>query len=391
MSDLKSFIVGLILLAGLFLPLTNSQHPNIFDNDQVDRLFEMNKCFQGGQIPCRFIPDVGNRYGYPLFNYYAPLPYYGGEVFYILTGSFTLAGRMMLVTVFLGTYFWGFILLRKRWGNVAGFLLSLIYTFFSYYLVVFLIKGTIDEMWTLMLLPTLFWSLLRLKNSTTIFNLLMVAFSSFLLIISHNLGTFLFVPLYLLFSTILLVSKKDLRFFKLAYFSLILGLLTAAFYWLPMLAEREVVNWNDQIKHSIVDFIPVYSEGTNFNKIPPRYEIVTGESEIVNYQAGMNRISFIATAKTHSIIRLSVYYFPLWQVMVDGKEVKIDYKNNLGLITFILGQGTHQVEATLLESPVRMLANLMTVVGFLITVILLLSQFPKTRKWIFYYIHSFNR
>lgn len=387
----KSFFLGLVLLAAFFLPLASFHRPAFFDSDQVNRLFEMNKCFQAGQIPCRWIPDVGDMYGYPLFNYYAPLPYYFGEFFYILTGSFTFTGRIMFFAVFLGTYFFGFILLKKAFGNVAGFILSLIYTFFSYYLVTLLIKGTIDEMWTLMLVPVLFWSILRLKKSKRIFDLLIVSLSSFLMLISHNLGTFLLIPAFILFSAILLVRKKDLKFLKFAAFSLILGLLLAAFYWLPMLVEREVVGWNDQIKHSIVDFVPVYSVGGNIKKIPPKYEVLTGETEISEYREGTDWISFTASTKTHSIIRMSAYYFPLWKIMVDGKEVKIDYKNNSGFITFILGEGNHRVQANLLETPVRMLANFMTVAGLFIAVLLLLTQFPKSRKWIFYYIRSFNK
>lgn len=390
MSGFRSFLLGLFFLAIFSLLLVGSQYPAFFDNDQVDRLFEMNKCFQAGQIPCRWIPDVGNVYGYPLFNYYAPLPYYFGEFFYVLTNSLTFAARIMFTMMFLGTYFFGFILAKKVFGNKGAFIASIIYTLFSYFFVTYLIRGPIDELWAFMFIPVLLWSLLRLMESRGVVNLLIVSLSVFLLLISHNLGTFLLVPLFILSSIILWLSNKDPIFLKAAPLSLVLGLLLAAFYWLPMVTEREVDDWGDQIKYSIVDFTPLY-QVVEDSKIPPRYEVLTGETKISDYQKNKSWISFTANSETHSIIRLSMYYFPAWKVMVDGKEVKIDYKNNSGLITFILGQGSHKVQANLEKTPIKILADFMSIIGLFMTVILLLTQFPKTRKWIFYYIHSFNK
>ena len=58
----------------LFVPGYFSHH----DNLQVIRIFEMRKCFADLQIPCRWVPDMGYGNGYPLFNFYGPLPYYIG-------------------------------------------------------------------------------------------------------------------------------------------------------------------------------------------------------------------------------------------------------------------------------------------------------------------------
>src|SRR3990167_11102036 len=65
----------------LFLPGYFSHH----DDLQVMRVFEMRKCLEDLQIPCRWVPDMGYGNGYPLFNYYNPLPYYiGGALSFFL-------------------------------------------------------------------------------------------------------------------------------------------------------------------------------------------------------------------------------------------------------------------------------------------------------------------
>ena len=44
---------------------------NIQDDMQFFRVFEMSKCFADNQFPCRWVPDLGYGYGYPLFIYYS--------------------------------------------------------------------------------------------------------------------------------------------------------------------------------------------------------------------------------------------------------------------------------------------------------------------------------
>ena len=60
----------------LFLPGYFSHH----DDLQVMRIFEMRKCIEDFQIPCRWVPDMGFGNGFPLFNYYGVFPYYIGAI-----------------------------------------------------------------------------------------------------------------------------------------------------------------------------------------------------------------------------------------------------------------------------------------------------------------------
>lgn len=74
---LSLFIVWPLLLPGYF-----SHH----DDLQVMRIFEMRKCFQDLQIPCRWVPDMGYGNGFPLFNFYGVFPYYLGAILSFIFG-----------------------------------------------------------------------------------------------------------------------------------------------------------------------------------------------------------------------------------------------------------------------------------------------------------------
>ena len=67
------FIIGLILTASLLWPLAAAPYFTHHDDVQIIRLYEINKCIIDHQIPCRWVPDLGGLYGYPIFNYYAPI------------------------------------------------------------------------------------------------------------------------------------------------------------------------------------------------------------------------------------------------------------------------------------------------------------------------------
>src|SRR5258706_12575615 len=62
---------------------------NMHDDLQMMRQLEMEKCFADGQVPCRWVPDMGYGYGFPFFIFYLPLPYYVGTFLFFYHFNFT--------------------------------------------------------------------------------------------------------------------------------------------------------------------------------------------------------------------------------------------------------------------------------------------------------------
>ena len=77
--------ISLIILIALsvltVLPLFHLGFFNIHDDAQIQRVFEMKTALSDGMFPVRWVADLGYGYGYPIFNFYGPLPYYVGAIF----------------------------------------------------------------------------------------------------------------------------------------------------------------------------------------------------------------------------------------------------------------------------------------------------------------------
>lgn len=105
-------ILTLITLRYLCIPGFFPMH----DDAQVARVVSMGKALTEGQFPVRIVPGLGYGLGYPIFNFYGPLPYYVGGALYVLGISGLAATKIMigvgvsvgvLAMYFLGSYLFG--------------------------------------------------------------------------------------------------------------------------------------------------------------------------------------------------------------------------------------------------------------------------------------------
>ena len=91
------FIAILILLSYFsFSHLFISGFFPIHDDTQVARVFGMGKALSDGVFPVRWIEDLGYGYGYPIFNFYAPLSYYFGGFLNILGFDALTSTKIMI-------------------------------------------------------------------------------------------------------------------------------------------------------------------------------------------------------------------------------------------------------------------------------------------------------
>lgn len=556
----KEFLLGLILTMSLLWPLFFAPYFTHHDDVQVIRLHQMNKCIEDHQIPCRWVPDLGGLYGYPIFNYYAPLSYYYGELFYLLTHSFIISAKIMFATALLGSYLFMYLFARRFWGELGGSLAAVFYAFAPYHALDFYVRGAMGELWALMFFPLILWSISRLSKIRKIANLLLVALSLSLLMLSHNLSTGLFLPVVVIFAGYEYFRNKSTKFIWYSLASLCLAILLSSFYLLPMLFEKNLVhvdtttygyfgytehfkglrklfierswgwgasvrevpggekdglsfqigwvhllgwilaiitakflwkknkwmsgviifssfgillsvfmihprsvfiwniieplkylqfpwrfmmivaffisfvagssvllfsrrrirvmwailvslvvlanfsyfrpekfihvndsellkgeNWDRQIKRSIFDYLPIFAKEPPAELAKTRFQILTGETEVSNFEQGTNWLKFQADTKSHTIIRLSQYYFPNWKIFVDGQETNVEYENNLGLMTIILGEGKHTAEGRLFDTSIRTISNMLTLGSLGIFLLLLIVQFKKVKNWLEYY------
>ena len=152
--------------------------------------------------------------------------------------------------------------------------------------------------------------------------------------------------------------------------------------------SKQVINW--EVSSSSFEYLPkdvplyVGELGTNLVKIKrdeipkQKVEILSGVSNIENLKVKPSKITFDITAKKEAEVRINNFNFPGWQAQVNQTRTFIDDNNKFKLITLNVPAGIHQVKVEFKNTPIRALANLLTLATIIISVAFFLR--PKWRK-----------
>lgn len=130
-------------------------------------------------------------------------------------------------------------------------------------------------------------------------------------------------------------------------------------------------SWEKQLTISIFDYLPIYAKLPPIKKAPELPEVLEGEVKFINYKKGSNFQTGEIEVKKDAILRLPLFNFPGMKVLVDQKEVNHwhdDCRHQdfcLGLITFKVLEGNHQIEAKLEDTQIRLAGNIITLVSIL--------------------------
>ena len=149
----------------LFLPGYFSHH----DDLQVMRIFEMRKCIEDFQIPCRWVPDMGFGNGFPLFNYYGVFPYYIGAILSFAFGFIGAAKSLFFIVLLMGGITM-YLLGEKIGGKWVGLTSGILYLFAPYRSLDAYVRGAISESFALAIIPLVFYFGLRLAKEKTSVN-----------------------------------------------------------------------------------------------------------------------------------------------------------------------------------------------------------------------------
>ncbi len=119
-------------------------------------------------------------------------------------------------------------------------------------------------------------------------------------------------------------------------------------------------------------YTSIYNSTTDTGESSPIWSIRFMEHrpkkhiEVILGKAGIEEFSRISTKHMYKIttdekirLRENTLYFPGWEVMVDGKNVPVEFQDpqNRGLMTFFVGKGEHDVNIVFRETKLRTLAN----------------------------------
>ncbi len=263
------FLVALaISLLAIWPFLSISSLPEGTDAElHIFRLHELSLLVRGGEFYGRWAPNFYHGYGYPIFNYYAPLTYYLGLLVEFLPRLDAVDGvkAVFVLGMLLGGIgMYGFV--RDNWGRRAGYVATAVFLYAPYIQYIDPhVRGVLPESFSFGVFPLALWALDRVRRGGGKWAWMTAVFTTAAVILSHNLMGLLFFGILFAWAvwqavnckvakwqsgkaakrqrdsaTLQLCNPVTLQLFS----ALFLGLGLAAFFWLPVFLERDAVNLN---------------------------------------------------------------------------------------------------------------------------------------------------
>jgi hypothetical protein len=242
--------------------------------------------------------------------------------------------------------------------------------------------------WWLVIISGLLLFVSKIKKSTKVLAMGIIGVFIFSVFMTHNKSTFIWIHIGLL-----KYFQFPWRFLSLSIFTasllggfviytlkekwqlyaasaiIVLSIILNQSYFKPKLfysvSDSEKLSgelWDMQKKGAVLDYLP--KTALEPREVAPEVPIVrSGSAEVTNFINRSNRWGFNTNVKNKAEIEIPVYYFPNWRVKVDGRQYPFSYNNLLGRISLILEQGNYKVEGHFEDTPVRKIANVITVIS----------------------------
>lgn len=239
----RLLILVLILSIPTVMSLVRSGYFPMHDDMQAMRIYQMDKCIQDGQIPCRWVPDMGYKYGYPQFNYYGPLPYYVMETFHLSGVNLFDSVKIGFILALLLGNITMFLLGKSIWGEWGGVLSALLYAYSPYRAGDIYSRGAMGETWGFVFMPLILYAINKLFQKPSLKNTGLFALSFAGLFATHNITSFTFTPLAILWTLGLVISKKTdkqkiIKFVKRLSLGSVWAIALSGFFLLPVIFEK---------------------------------------------------------------------------------------------------------------------------------------------------------
>ncbi|MBN2390714.1 MAG: hypothetical protein JXR84_08325 [Anaerolineae bacterium] len=223
----------------------NSSLPTATDAElHIFRIAEMGYSLQAGNLYPRWAANFYYGYGYPIFNYYAPLTYHLGNWVTLFHSEHAVTGAktLFVAATLLGAV--GAYLLGREFGGQGGGVVGAATFAFSPYIALINphIRGDLPEVFALAFVPWALWSWERLWTTGSKGVFVLAIFSAVTTILSHNLTGLTTMLLLMASSAWHWLIGKNRERVGWALLAGILVVMVTAFFWLPFFLERRFIH-----------------------------------------------------------------------------------------------------------------------------------------------------
>lgn len=277
----------------------------------VIRLAEMQRELRDGQIPARWSDYLNHGFGYPLFHYTYPFPFYIGAILtkfhigLVTTVKILFAGSVFLSAI--GMY----LLARKLTDSFGAVLAAVFYTASPFRLVDLYVRGSLGESMSLAIFPWLFYASYLFILAPTRFRIVAASILLGVLLLTHNIMALLIIPFWIVFLFVVMLSHgKDIRVYAWKYILplLLLGISLSSFFIIPATVEKHLILLSKiPLANVQENFIPLI----NFINSPwefsgkPSFQL--GLSTIIAAVFGIGSVFFGSKALRKKYVYLSIF------------------------------------------------------------------------------------
>lgn len=254
LKRILTYLSLLLIILGASWALFKPEFFRVHDYVHAARVVEMSRALQDGHIIPRWSQNFGFGYGMPLFEFYAPLPYFVGSLLFLLGIPMIVVLKMLFVICNIFTAIGSYKLGKQLDGRVGGIVAATLLTLAPYRAVNLYVRGALSEAWGIMAIPWIFYGIILVFKKVN-YGWWIITLATTVLLLSHNLTSIITLPSILfvvLFGILSLIvytfQTKNSRKLVLHHVfqqslivvaSLLLAVGLSSFYTLPAVAEKQ--------------------------------------------------------------------------------------------------------------------------------------------------------
>lgn len=223
----------LLLLLFSLLACVSIFRPGVYESGDFTihlyRTIDFYQSLQEGNLIPSWAGGLNATYGYPLFIFNYPLPYYGISLFHFLGFSFITSMKLFLAIHFILSGSFMYVYAKQIFkNNFAAFTSSIFYQFAPYHLIDLHFKVVIGELMFFTFLPLFFLSVQKFITNMKKINVLFLAISFAILVMSHVVIAFFAATL----ATAYVLIQRNTKLFFVTLLAFGIGAILSLYVWL---------------------------------------------------------------------------------------------------------------------------------------------------------------
>jgi hypothetical protein len=112
------------------------------------------------------------------------------------------------------------------------------------------------------------------------------------------------------------------------------------------------------------EYLPIWVKHAPKERWSKKMEVIGNEGQIIDLHFNSRKIEFNTEGDSEIEVQVNTVYFPGWRAKMDGKQKEINYQNEQGVMRLVVPAGQHRVVFSFGETPIRLLADVISLVSF---------------------------